>query len=198
MVVVRPTSVDLVTEGRLTSRVPRRVGEVTLPVLDRYLPPSWLSITDGTARLAAALVLTPGVTLEVGGPAVTTLTLAGGATLPEAASLYTGGGRLMLHGVTVTSSDRAFHGVLPPAAGRPFIVVSSGGRLEATDTTISDLGTPDTDRENRAGVQFTTGSSGSLVRTSLLRNSTGCGSGARRTYALRASRFGSRPVKAWC
>jgi hypothetical protein len=142
-------------------------------MLSRYLPPSWLSITDSSARLGAALVLTPGVTVDVGGAAVTTLTLIGGTTPPEAASLYTGGGRLVLHGVTVSSSDRAFHGVLPPTAGRPFIVVSSGGRLEAIDVTISDLGTPDTDRENRAGVQFTTGSSGSLVRTSLLRNSTG-------------------------
>ena len=37
---------------------------------------------------------------------MTTLQLAGGATAPEAASLYTGSGVLALHGVTVTSVDR--------------------------------------------------------------------------------------------
>lgn len=172
MVVVRPTSVDLVTEGRLTRRLPRREGELTLTALDRYLPASWLSITDGTARLAAAVVLTPRVTFEVDGT-VTTLKLAGGATPPEAASLYTGGGRLVLHGVTVTSADRTFQQPLPSSAGRPFIVVSPGGRLEATDVTISDLGTPPDNPADRPGVQFSAGSGGSLVRTSVLRNSTG-------------------------
>jgi hypothetical protein len=172
MVVVRPTGIDLVTAGRLTRRVPRPVGDLTLAALGRYLPSPWLSISDGTARLAAALVLTPGTTLDIGGD-VRLVKLAGGSSLPEAAPLYTGGGRLVLHGVTITSADRAFQQALPPAAGRPFIVVSTGGRLEATDTTVSDLGTPPNDAVSRPGVQFTTGSSGALVRTSLLRNGTG-------------------------
>jgi hypothetical protein len=172
MALVRPTSVDLVTEGRLTRRIPRREGDLTLAALDGYLPASWLSITDGAAQLAAAVVLTPRVTLDIGGP-VTTLKLAGGATLPEAASIYTGGGRLVLHGVTVTSADRTFQQAIPPSPGRPFLAVSPGGRLEATDATISDLGTAPDDPTNRPGVQFQTDSGGSLVRTSFLRNGTG-------------------------
>ena len=105
LVVVRPTSVDLVDQGRLTRRIPRTGGTLTLAGLDRYLPRDWLSITGGTARLSAAVVLTPTVTLDVGAP-VTTLQLAGGATAPEAASISTGSGGLTLHGVTVTSVDR--------------------------------------------------------------------------------------------
>ena len=77
LVIVRPTSVDLVDQGRLTRRIPRTGGTLTLAALDRYLPPDWLSITAGTAKLSAAVVLTPAVTLDVGAP-VTTLQLAGG------------------------------------------------------------------------------------------------------------------------
>jgi hypothetical protein len=99
---------------------------------------SW-PITNGTAQLAAVVVLTRRVTLDIGG-AVTTLKLAGGTTPSEAASVYTGGGRLVLHGVTITSADRTFRQAMPPASFRPFVVVSPGGRLEATDATVSDLG----------------------------------------------------------
>ena len=97
LVIVRPTSVDLVDQGRLTRRIPRTGGTLTLAGLDRYLPRDWLSITAGTAKLSAALVLTPAVTLDVGAP-VTTLQLAGGATAPEAASISTGSGGLRCTG----------------------------------------------------------------------------------------------------
>ena len=178
MVVVRPTSVDLVDQGRLTRRIPRTGTTVTLGTLDRYLPRDWLSITDGTARLSAVLVLTPDVTLDVAAP-VTTLQLAGGATAPEAASIYTGSGAVTLTGVTVTSVDRASGQVMAPGPGRPFVLVSPDGRFTATDSTIGDLGTApreaqtQADAEDHPGLDFHSGSTGSLVRTSLLRNGTG-------------------------
>ena len=155
MVVVRPTSVDLVTEGRLTRRVPRRVGDVDAaragPVRAAVLA------VDNRRQRAARRRTRPHPGRHRGCRRCGRDDFDAGRWDDAAGGgvSYTGGGRLVLHGVTVSSSDRAFHGVLPPAAGRPFIVVSSGGRLEAIDATISDLGTPDTDRENRAGVQFT-------------------------------------------
>ena len=38
LVVIRPTSVDLVDQGRLTRRIPRAGGTLTLAGLNRYLP----------------------------------------------------------------------------------------------------------------------------------------------------------------
>lgn len=116
--------------------------------------------------------MTPGTALDVTG--ITTLKLAGGATSPEAASIYTGGGRPTPRGVTVASMDPATGQPVPPAPGRPSIVVSAGGAIEATDTTITDLGTPSVETDSgRAGVTFSPVSRGALLRTTLLRNSTG-------------------------
>ena len=144
LVIVRDVSLDLVTQGRLTRRTPRRAGPLNLTTLSRYLPRSWLSIDGGTATLSAAVVLTPRVVLDVGGD-VATVKLTGGATLPQAASIYTGSGRILLHGVTVLHASADPATGQPPAAspGRPFIVVTSGGRLDATDVTVTDLGTSD-------------------------------------------------------
>ena len=80
LVIVRDVSLDIVTQGRLTRRTPRRAGPLNLTTLSRYLPRSWLSIDGGTATLSAAIVLTPRVVLDVGGD-VTTVKLTGGATL---------------------------------------------------------------------------------------------------------------------
>ena len=171
MVVVRDDSLDLVTQGRLTRRTPRRVGPVTLTTMSRYLPRSWLTIDGGTAVLSAAVVLTPRVVLDIGGD-VGTVKLTGGATQPEAASIYSGSGRILLHGITVTSVDAASGLSVPARPGRPFIVVSTGGRLDATDVTVTDLGA--TGRAApRPAISFHAGTGGSVVRTTFAHNTTG-------------------------
>ena len=178
LAVVRQTSVDVVDHGRTTRRVPRYGADLPLTTLGRYLPRGWLTVDGGTARLSAAVVLTATVNLDVGAP-VTTLQLVGGGTAADAAPLFSGGGALTLRGVTVTSVDRASGRPMAAGPGRPFVMVSPGGRMTATDTTFSDLGTAPTDAQDGAGVQthpgvdFRTGSTGSLVRTSVLRNGTG-------------------------
>ena len=172
MIIVRATSVDSVTDGALTQRVARAAGILTPTRLDGYVPSTWITTANGMTQLAAALVLSPGVVLDVGGD-ITTLQLVGGATAPQAASIYTGSGRLSVHGITVTSVNPGTGQPVAPGAGRPFIQVSAGGRIEATDTTFSDLGTPANEPQDRAGIGFGTGSAGALVRTTVLRNSTG-------------------------
>jgi hypothetical protein len=175
MVTVRPTSLDVVVDGRVSSRLAFGGTSLTLAELDRYLPANWLTVSDGVATLSATVVLTRGTTFDVAGGDVHTLQLAGGATTADAASIHTGGGALTLAGVTVTSVDPATGQPVPAAAaGRPSIVASSGGRLAGTDLTVSDLGTaPAGDVDGRAAVVFNPGSTGLLTRTTLLRGSTG-------------------------
>ena len=171
MVIVRDDTLDLVTQGRLTRRAARRIGPLTLTTISRYLPRSWFTIDGGTAVLSAAVVLTPRVVLDIGGD-VGTVRLTGGATVPEAASIYTGSGRVLLHGVTVTSADPAAGQPAPATPGRPFIVVSTSGRLDATDVTVTDLGTARDAPDPRPAISFHTDTGGSLVRVTFARNTT--------------------------
>ncbi|QYN37202.1 right-handed parallel beta-helix repeat-containing protein [Pseudonocardia sp. DSM 110487] len=174
MAVVRTNRIDVVTDGRLTRQIGRGGGAITISTLDRALPSDWLATSDGTATLSAAIVLTPGTALEVGDP-IKRLELIGGATPQDAAAIYTGSGRVSLKGVTLTSADPATRqAVAPTSPGRPFVAVSARGRFDAVDSTISDLGTPSTGIDGgRAGVTFNLGALGSLVRTTLQRNTTG-------------------------
>ena len=170
---MRTTSIDSVSGGSLVQRVVRNGPTVSLAALDAAIPASWMTIDGDTARLNATVVLTPATVLDVEG--VKTLQLAGGATAADAAILYTGSGRIQLRGVTVTSVDPVSgQPVGPDAAGRPYIVVAGLGSLDATDATISDLGTkPVGDNHGKPASRFGRGSTGSLTGTSLLRDSTG-------------------------
>ena len=168
---MRQTSIDAITDGRLTKRTARS-GSVTLQALSRIVPNSFLDIDGDTASLNAAVVLTPQTTLDISG--VKTLKLGGGDSPTEAAFLYTGSGRILVDGVTVTSADKDGQPLAMSAQGRPYIVVSSRGRFEATDATLSDLGVQPTGTDKGdPGISFNTDSAGALVRTQLLRNTTG-------------------------
>ena len=117
-------------------------------------------------------MLTPGATLDISG--VKTLQLGGGDSPTDAAFLYSGSGRILVKGVTVTSVNKDGQPLAMNAQGRPYIVVSSRGRFEATDATLSDLGVqPAGTDKGDPGISFNTNSTGSLVRTQLLRNTTG-------------------------
>jgi Right handed beta helix region len=173
LVIVRATSIDSLAGGALVQRVVRNGRTVSLAALDSAIPTSWMSIQGDTARLDATVVLTPTTLLDVEG--VKSLQLAGGASGADAAILYTGSGRLQLRAVTVTSVDPASgQPVGANSPGRPYIVVAAAGRLDATDAQIDDLGTnPVGDDHGHPAVSFGRGSTGSLVGSALLRNSTG-------------------------
>jgi hypothetical protein len=178
MAIVRDFRIDIVTDGRLTRQVGRAGGTVGIADLDRAVPSNWLTVDGGTATLDATVVLVRNVSMRLG-DSLDTLRLAGGATAADAASIHTGGGRVDLDGLTITSVDLATGQPLPAdAKGRPTIVASNGGRLDATDVTINDLGalsdgTPGAEDDGTSAVEFRTGSTGSLVRTTVARGSTG-------------------------
>ncbi|HVH21499.1 MAG TPA: right-handed parallel beta-helix repeat-containing protein [Pseudonocardia sp.] len=172
MIIFRTRTIDLVTNGRLARQIPRSGGALNLSTLGRFVPNDWLAIAGDTAQLSATIVLNPQTSLNLGGD-VKTVKLAGGPTPSDAASIYTGRGRLALRGVTVTSADQSFGAPLPVGPGRPFIVVAGGGRFDAVDSLVSDLGTVPSDPGSRAGLSLNQNSTVSIVRTSFLRNSTG-------------------------
>ncbi|GAA1240488.1 hypothetical protein GCM10009609_00160 [Pseudonocardia aurantiaca] len=174
LAIVRADRVEVITEGRLVRNVPRTPGAVTFGALDRYLPDDWITVDGDTAFVDAMVVLSTGTNLQIDED-TKTIQLAGGPEPGDAASIFTGGGRLTLTGVTITSADRETKAPLPDtAAGRPFVEVSAGGRLNATDSGFSDLGSPAVGAgEGNAGLRFNTGSTGSLVRTTVQRNTIG-------------------------
>jgi hypothetical protein len=171
LLLIRAATIDVVSGGRLINQIARTGPVSTMASLDRVAPDSWLSSTGDTATLAAVVSLSPGTTLDLGG--ARTVRLAGGVAAPDAATIYTGGGRLVARNVTVSSVDPATDQPMQPGPGRPYIVVTRGGRLDATDATFSDLGTLPEDPAHHGGVQFNDGSSGSLVRATMTRNTIG-------------------------
>ncbi|MGH3585000.1 MAG: right-handed parallel beta-helix repeat-containing protein, partial [Pseudonocardia sp.] len=177
LAIVRENRIDVVNQGRLTRQVWHSGGSVTISDLRRALPGDWLTVHDTTAVLDAAIVLVRGTVLQVNGAdgGVSTLQMVGGAAPADAAALHTGGGRIELSGITVTSLDPATGQPMPPtAAGRPVLVASGGGHLDLTDVTISDLGTPDTGNDDgEAAVEYHAGADGSVVRTTFQRNTVG-------------------------
>ncbi len=159
LIIVRATSIDAITNGSLTKRTPRS-GSVTLQALGRIVPNSFLTIDGDTANLNAAVVLTPQTTLDISG--VKTLKLGGGDSPTEAAFLYTGSGRILVDGVTVTSANKDGQPLAMSSQGRPYIVVSSRGRFEATDSILSDLGVQPTGTDKGdPGISYNTDSTGS-------------------------------------
>ena len=171
LIIVRRTGVDAVQGGRLQRHVLRPIGTITLRTLAFYVPSTWLAIDGSSARLSATLVLSTDVTLSVGAP-VTKLALTGGAAAPAAASVFTGGGALTLRGVAVASADPATGLPMQVGPGRPFIQVSPTGRLDAADAVIGDLGAT-VGPKTHPGLTFDAGSRGSVVRTTLARNTVG-------------------------
>jgi hypothetical protein len=173
LVIVRTGSIDSISAGVMVRRVARDGRAVSLATLAAAIPPSWMTVAGDTARLDMAVLLTVGTELDVDG--VRTLQLVGGEDPSMRAFLATGPGQIRLRGVTVTSVDPASgQPVGPGAAARPYIRVSDGGSLTTIDSAITDLGTnPGGVVTGEPAISFGTGSTGTLTRTTLSRNSTG-------------------------
>ena len=118
------------------------------------------------------VVLGPKVVLDLHG-AGPTVQLVGGPTAAEAASIHTGSGQLSAQRVTVTSVDPATGLPMPLGPGRPFVWWASVAGCWPPTPPSATWAPRITEPGGRPGVGFGAGSNGSLVRTSLLRNSAG-------------------------
>jgi hypothetical protein len=173
LVVVRRSSIDSLASGVLVQRTRRDTGAVSPAGLASAVPRGWITLGGDTLRLNAAVQLTDGTRLDDDG--VHNLAMAGGDTPQSATFLATGGGRIQLRGVTVTSLDpTSGRAVAPTAAGRPYLHASDGGSLVLRDSTVADLGTGT--RPGLAGrpaIAFARGSTGELTQVAVDRASTG-------------------------
>jgi hypothetical protein len=182
LIIVRQNNVDTITGGQLNNRTPHS-GPLSLEALSRIAPSSFLSIEGDTAKLNAAVVLTTGAVFDISG--VKTLQLGGGNSPTKASFLYTGSGRMTIKGVTVTSVGDDGQPLAANAPGRPYIVVAARGRFDASDSTLSDLGVqPIGADKGEPGISYNTDSTGALVRTSVLRSTTGVELSASRNVRL--------------
>ncbi|HEX2288778.1 MAG TPA: right-handed parallel beta-helix repeat-containing protein, partial [Pseudonocardiaceae bacterium] len=139
---------------------------------DRMLPGDWITVDGDTATVNTAIVLTPGVNFEIAD--IATVKLTGGPEVPDASAIYTGSGRLTLKNTTLSGVDRNGQPLPFEAVGRPFLEAAGGGEINATDVTITDMGVPEHGQATaEPAVGFNPGSTGSLVRTTLQRNTIG-------------------------
>ena len=174
LVIVRARSIDSVAAGHLVQRVVRNGRAMSLGRLDAAIPSSWMTIAGDTARLNAAVVLSPSPRCWTWRGCTPCSWRAGRmrrrrrSWTPAAAGSGCAGSR------SPRSTRRPGIRSQPGAAGRPYIKVSGRGRLDATDATISDLGSPAVgDNRGEPAIGFARGATGTLTGTTLLRNSTG-------------------------
>jgi hypothetical protein len=154
LIIVRRTAIELVDATGLVARLSRPRGPVSLDwMATRIQDVPWLAGKDkwvarpvkGTIALSAALLLGGGTTLTVGG-ATERLLLAGGDAPSRAAWIRAGRARLAITKVTLFSWNPASgRAVAPGSAGRPYIRVGAGGRLEITGSELGYLGVPGRD-----------------------------------------------------
>jgi hypothetical protein len=184
-IIIRPTTIDVVSEGLTVSQVPRPAGAVEASWLVGRLPSRWVSaVNSSTVRLSAEVVLRRGAVFEVG-PLTSRLELVGGSDPREAAGISAGSGVLLLLNTKVVSVDPAT--AAPVGAqqpGRPWMSVGAGGRADVRDSTVSGLGRGVGSRA--AGLFLGPGATGSIARSTFEDNNAGLVLSGTRSVSLTA------------
>lgn len=176
LMVLRPGAVDLVRNGSVVHRLYPQLGSVPMSWLAANAGQEWVSHSAGdlkSVRLRSAVLLTPGTELKIG-PVTKKVLLSAGASAASGTWIRASHATVSISGATVGSIGP--HGSEPAAAGtagRPYILMGSGGRLDISDTTITGLGRPGTAQPGTSGVTWGKDSTGSAVDSSFLGNRTG-------------------------
>ncbi|MEV5412783.1 right-handed parallel beta-helix repeat-containing protein [Thermopolyspora sp. NPDC052614] len=178
LIIVREATVELVDNRGVVARLPRPHGTVTMDWLaDRVQGLSGPSGKDqwiarpskDTVTLSAALLLGGGTALHVGTP-VKRLLLAGGADRSRAAWIRAGRARITIDRAQVHSWNPATgRPVAAGAAGRPYLKVGDGGRLDITGAELGHLGASGTG----TGITWGKGATGAIRGSVVLANHIG-------------------------
>jgi hypothetical protein len=175
LIVLRPTSVDLVSNGTVVQRLYPAAGSVPVSWLAANVGQSWISHASGnlaTITLNAAVLLTPGTGLRIG-PVTKKVLFTAGKTAASGTWIRGSHAKLEIEGTTLGSVGANSHEAPADAAGSPYILMGAGGRLDITDSTVTGFGLPGTANARFSGVTWGKGSTGSATGSSFLGNRTG-------------------------
>ncbi|MFJ8825719.1 right-handed parallel beta-helix repeat-containing protein [Streptomyces sp. NPDC102467] len=176
LMVLRPGSVTLVERGRAVKRLDPGPGTVTLGWLSAHTGRRWVAYEPGPQprmRVRTAVLLAPGTALQIG-PADGTVLLSAGAT--AASGTWIRGSNALLDIVGATLASAPPNGTGPVAghvAGRPYLAMGAGGRMNIDSSTVTGFGRPGAVSPNESGVTWGKGSTGRASRSTFRDNRTG-------------------------
>ncbi|GAA2306918.1 right-handed parallel beta-helix repeat-containing protein [Streptomyces kunmingensis] len=176
LLVLRPGSVTMVERGVAVGRLSPGPGTITLGWLSAHTGPRWVEYKPGphpTMRVRSAVLLAPGAALQIG-RADGSVLLSAGAN--AASGTWIRGSRALLDidGATLASTPPDGAGpVAGHVAGRPYLTMGEGGRMNIVNSTVTGFGRPRGAPSNESGVTWGKGSTGRAVRSTFVDNRTG-------------------------
>lgn len=175
LMVIRPGSIALVHHGTVVNRLYPAWGAVPFSWLAANAGSQWVGYDSGsrTVRVRAAVLLTPGTTLNVG-RGTSTVLLTAGKTAASGTWIRGSRATLDIDGVTLASATPGGTRPAPAGtAGRPYLAMGAGGRMDITDTTVTGFGRPGSAPPLESGVTWGKGSTGSADGSTFQGNRTG-------------------------
>ncbi|MFD3451756.1 right-handed parallel beta-helix repeat-containing protein [Streptomyces sp. NPDC058691] len=179
LMVIRPGTVALVSRGTVVRRLYPQAGALPLSWLVANAGHDWVARSSGggtaAVQMKTAVLLTPGTTLRIGPDTAKVLFTAGRTA---ASGTWIRGSRAGLEVRDATLGSVGEDGNEPAAgdaAGRPYILMGAGGRLDLDHSTVTGFGLPGTGPglSRFSGVTWGKGSTGSAVGSSFVGNRTG-------------------------
>ncbi|MGW0881641.1 right-handed parallel beta-helix repeat-containing protein [Streptomyces sp. NPDC002671] len=179
LMVIRPGTVALVSQGTVVRRLNPPYGPLTLSWLAANAGRDWVGyapVKEGeptTVRINAAVLLTPRTTLRIGRHTPTVL-LTAGKTAASGTWISGSQATLDIDGVTLASATA--DGTSPaPAdlAGRPYLAMGAGGSMTISDTTVKGFGRAGDAAPRESGVTWGRASGGSATGSTFQGDRTG-------------------------
>ncbi|MFF3563435.1 right-handed parallel beta-helix repeat-containing protein [Streptomyces sp. NPDC002574] len=178
LMVIRPGTVALVSRGTVVRRLYPQTGALPLSWLVANAGHDWVARSSGdtsAVRMRSAVLLTPGTTLRIGPDTGKVLFTAGRTA---ASGTWIRGSRATLDVRDTSLGSVGEDGEEPAAedaAGRPYLLMGAGGRLDLSRTTVTGFGLPDSGPglSGFSGVTWGKGSTGSAVGSTFVGNRTG-------------------------
>ncbi|MGW5864795.1 right-handed parallel beta-helix repeat-containing protein [Streptomyces sp. NPDC055239] len=175
LMVLRPGTIALVRHGTVVRRLFPGRGAVTPGWLSAHAGPGWVTYEPGkhpTMRVSTAILLAPGSALQIR-PVDGTVLLTAGRTAASGTWIRGSRAVLDLEGATLRSVGVDDHPAPGSAAGRPYLAMGAGGRMDVVRSSVTGFGRSGAARGGESGVTWGRGSTGRAVSSTFRGNRTG-------------------------